>query len=163
MKILRLILCQICFIESVTAMQLPVVVCNETNQKVILKDIRLKYSSIDIGPRRIDEGKNLHFNIIPVAGKDEESFNIVIGTSIIPIVLKWVKNKGLGPFIQQQDTPFRALKSNEPSAGVKLRIVEKSKLMPKRQAQECSQQCSDLQDLSEQTGFTQAELQSLQY
>lgn len=148
-------------LESVSGMQLPVTILNDTDQKVILKDFNLKYSSIDIGPRKIERGRKLKFGITPVAGNEEESFHIVVGESIIPIVLTWIKDKGIGPFIQQKDTQFRALKNCEPSAGIQIRIVDKSNLLTKKQIQERTQQCSDWQDLSEQTGFTQEELQAL--
>lgn len=148
--------------ESVSGMQLSVTVLNDTDQKVILKDFDFKYSSIDIGPRKIESGNKLRFGITPIAGNEEETFHIVVGKSVIPIVLTWVKDKGIGPFIQQKDTQFRALKSCEPSSGIQIRVVDKSKLLTKKQVQERTQQCSDLQDLSEQTGFTQEELQALQ-
>lgn len=158
MNRLYLVGCMFSLFGNVLAMQLPVTIRNETDQRVILKDFDFRYSSIDIGPRKIDAGSELKFSITPIAGEEKESFHIVIAGSIIPILLTWIKDKGIGPFIQQQDTPFRALKSCEPSAGVKIRIVDKSKLLSKKQAKRQAQQCADLQDLSEQTGFTQEEL-----
>ena len=154
--------CMLWLLESVSGMQLSVTILNDTDQKVILKDFNLPYSSIDIGPRKIEGGSKLKFGITPIAGNEEESFHIVVGKSIIPIVLTWIRDKGIGPFIQQQDTQFRALKSCVSSSGIQIRVVDKSKLLTKKQVQERTQQCSDLQDLSEQTGFTQEELQALQ-
>ncbi len=153
--------CMLWLFESVSGMQLPVTILNDTDQRVILKDFDFRYSSIDIGPRKIEMGSKLKFSITPVAGNEEESFHIVVGRSIIPIVLTWIRDKGIGPFIQQKDTQFRALKSCEPSAGIQIRIVDKSRLLSKKQVKERSQQCTDLQDLSEQTGFTQKELEEL--
>jgi len=74
----------------------------------------------------------LCFNITPIAGEEKESFQIVIGTNIITINFFYWINKGIGPFIQQQDISYKILKSYGPSCSVQLRIINKKKIAIKK-------------------------------
>lgn len=143
-----------------TAMDIPVKIFNRTNFAVVVRDFDFKNSIVDIGARRINAGEALKFNITPIAG-EVESFSIVVEHTTIPILLKWVTGKGIGPFVQQPNTKFRAIKVLEPANGVRLDIINKEQLPSPKKVQELRQQNIDLEDLSEQTGFTQEELKAL--
>ncbi|MDR3155688.1 MAG: hypothetical protein LBT90_01115 [Holosporaceae bacterium] len=149
----------------ISAMDIPLTVCNDTEEPVIVKDFKLERSSVDIWPlvKKVDKGKTVTFHITPIAGSNEESFNIVIKGVKIPIILKWISGKGMGPFVKQQDSDFRVIKTPESAAGVRLCVMGQNQLPRKEKVQELTQQRNlDWQDLSEQTGFTEDELKRMQ-
>jgi hypothetical protein len=85
-----------------------------------------------------------------------------VGDVVISVTLDWIPGKGIGPFVEQPSAEFRAVKSLEGADGVLLHIVTKAHLPPREKVRELSHQHSlDIQDLSEQTGFTQDELRKL--
>lgn len=156
----KFILCAlsaVSFMFNGVAMDIPIKIFNDTGQVIIVRDFNFKHSIVNIRARKINTGETLGFSIIPIAG-EKESFHIVVGGTTIPIVLERITGKGIGPFIEQPDAEFRAIKTLEPANGVNLRIVTKKQLPNKEKVQELMQQRVDLQDLSEQTGFTQEEL-----
>jgi len=147
--------------EIVNGMSIPITICNDTAQPVVVKDFDLKRSSVNICPaRKVSANSSLRFSIISIGGQGNESFTISIDRCNIKIWWNWVPKKGIGPFIEQISKDYRIVKELNSFGEISFHVLRRDQLK-KEKAQELKQQHLELQDLIEQTGFTEVELEAI--
>jgi hypothetical protein len=151
------------------AMQVDVTVRNRTSKTARMRDFSfinslLKSSTPDVSTAKmvpIAPGNALELTIIPIAGKKRDSFVIDVKGESIIVWWNFVLNKGYGPFLEQDTKKYRATKRIEEGGSVVFDVVEKNSLQSSESlAKDLLSQHFDTQDISDQTGFTEKELQS---
>ena len=146
--------------EIVDGMSIPVTICNDTTQPVIVKNFDLKRSSVNIySARKVSANSSISFSIIPIVGPGNESFTVTVGRCNIKIWWNLVPKKGIGPFVEQISEDYRIVKKLNSFGEVSFHVLRRDQL--KKEAQELKQQHLDLQDLIEQTGFKEVELRAI--
>ncbi|OUM67628.1 hypothetical protein PIROE2DRAFT_4919 [Piromyces sp. E2] len=140
-------------------MNVSATIYNDTEHNIIIRNFKISRSSINIMPCKIIPFSTLRFSIIPIAGDDNESFQINVNGCDIKIWWNFIPNKGYGPFVEQSSGNYRIVKLLF-NGELSFHVLNKNQLQ-KDKAKYLKQQNLDIYDIIEQTGFTELELNSI--
>jgi hypothetical protein len=174
MDMMRYIFLSLSFFVTifVNAMQMDVIVKNCTSKPAKICDFSFTNSSLIRSVPNINKVKEVkiapngtfELTIVPIAGKKPDFFIVNVGgKENIKIWWNFVPSKGYGPFLEQDTEKYRAIKKVKEIDSITFFIVKKTSLQFSESLVRDLAQYLDIQDISDQTGFTQGELQNRQH